>query len=266
MALLIAECFKKTIRQNIYLSHVCFPPDMNVEEQLLYQRDKLRNTEEFLLSEANRILKQDLFAEKNILENLKQYNKSVEVINEEDITQDSIFSLSEIKQTAVIYRLKFLESKLYKPEIPYEAILKIKYLDETFYKNLKNFYVLSAPKSFIDKRNKDETLLFVKTNYDNYALVYHWGKKINNKRKLKFWPMRSFENLFSTVIVITLILTLSLPTFVITLDVKATYWSGYRVAAFFHLLIFNLGVTAFITFAFSKNFSSSIWNSEKDFG
>ena len=239
---------------------------MTVEEQLIHQRKKSRSTDEHVLSEAQRILKQDLFAENKILENLKQYNKNVEVINEEDIFEKTIFSVSEIKQTAVLYRLKFLESKLYKPEIPYEAVLKIKHLNQNFGKDLQHFYILAVSKSFVDKENKSEAFLFSKTNYDNYALIHRWGEKLKAHRKLKFWALRNFENLMFTVALITLIVTLSLPTRLITLDPKADYWSGFRGAAFFHLFIFNMGVTAFIAFTFSKNFSSSIWNRERDFG
>lgn len=239
---------------------------MSVEKQLAYERQKLRNTQEHLLLEAKRILKQDLFAENKILENLKQYVKTIELIDEEDVLEETIFSIDEIKQTAISYRLKFLESKLYKSEIPYEAILKIKQHNKDFYKDLNHFYILSVPKSFTNSGNKSETFLFSKTNYDNYALIHSWGEKLKTSRQLKFWALRNFENLLFTVAFITLIITLSLPTWLITLDPKATYWSGFRGAAFFHLFIFNMGVVAFITFSFSKNFSSSIWNREKDFG
>ena len=53
-------------------------------------------------------------------------------------------------------------------------------------------------------------------------------------------PLKNFENLFKTVLLYTLIVTLIIPTPLITLDSEATYWSGYRAAAFMHLLIFRL--------------------------
>jgi len=68
-----------------------------------------------------------------------------------------------------------------------------------------------------------------------------------------------------TIILVTFIITMSLPINLITLDPSADYWSGYRAAAFFHLLIFNVGVVVYTTFAFSKNFSSTIWNRDRDF-
>jgi hypothetical protein len=238
-------------------------PDISTELERL--RYKTRSEEDKLISEATRILKKDLFAESNILENLKQYNKAVEVVDEEDVDSHYIYTASELKKIAVLYRLKFLESKVYKPGIPYEAILKIKYLNGLFKKEIRLFSILSLSVSFTDKASGVSALLFAKTNYDNYYLVHSWGSKVSWWRSLKFWPLRNFENLFVSILTATLIITLSLPTRLISLDPKAEYWSGYRAAAFFHLLIFNMGVTAYFTFAFSKNFSSTTWNSEKDF-
>lgn len=218
-----------------------------------------------LVREARRILKQDLFANKKILENLRQYNKISEVLDEESLDPNLVFKIEDIRHLAIKHRFKFLESKLYKPEIPYEAVLRIKYLNDTFHKEIRHFRILSQPGSFTDVTQDHESLLFAKTNYDNYYLVHSWGKKPKWYRQYQFWPLKKFESLVITLLTVTLIIALVLPTSLITLDAKATYWSGYRAAAFFHLLIFNLGVTAYITFAFSKNFSSSIWNRYKDF-
>lgn len=239
--------------------------DVDIKQQLILLRNKSRKEEDRLISEANRILKKDLFAEEKILANLKQYNRSFEKLDEEDLDPALVFTPAEIRRVSIYYRLKFLDSKFFKPEIPYEAILKIKVLNGEFHKEIKSFKVLTPHESFMDKNTKLEAILFAKTNYDNYYLIHKWGNELKWYRKLVFWPLRNFENLILTVLTFTLILAVSLPTHLITLDKKADYWSGYRAAAFFHLLIFNLGVTAYITFAFAKNFSSSVWNRYKDF-
>jgi hypothetical protein len=239
--------------------------EVDIKRQLAQSREKNRKGGEMLLNEAQRILQQDLFTEEKILANLKQYNRAHEVLDEEALDDNLIFTLAEIKQVCVLYRLKFLESKVFKPEIPYEAVLRIKGLNEQFAKSIKEFRMLAMPESFAKQQAGGDALLFAKTNYGNYYLIHRWGKALPWHRKINYWPLRYFENLFLTVIAFTLILTLSLPIGLITLDPKADYWSGYRAAAFFHLLIFNMGVTAYVTFSFSKNFSSSIWNRERDF-
>jgi hypothetical protein len=218
-----------------------------------------------LMRETHRILRKDLFTEQKILENLKDYNKTFEVIDEEDVDPSLIFTTRDIKTLSVRQRLKFLESKHYKADIPYEAILRIKELNTRYGKELKVFRVLSPPESFRGKAGNWPAALFVKTNYDNFYFIHSWGGTLSRLRALLYWPLRNFETLVATICAVTLLITLVLPTRLITLDSHALYWSGYRAAAFFHLLIFNLGVTAYITFAFSRNFSSTVWNRVRDF-
>jgi hypothetical protein len=238
---------------------------LDVKSQLSRLRKKSRSAEDALISEARRILNNDLFTEKKILTNLKEYNRSFGILDEEDLDPTLVFSLEEIRQVAVMYRLKFLGSNFYRNEIPYEAVLKIKELNSKFNKEIKLFSVLSHPTAFTGNGKDGESLLFARTNHDTYYLVHRWGKKFSPFRKLVNFPLRNFETLILTVVTLTVIITAVLPTKFITLDAKATYWCGYRAAAFFHLLIFNLGVTCYITFAFTKNFSSSVWNKVKDF-
>jgi len=237
----------------------------DIKDQLLKLSGRSRAGGEELVTEARRILQQDLFSEQKILENLVKYNRSSELADEESIDKNQVFTLTEIRQVCIHYRLKFLDSKSFKAELPYEAILKIKHHNLKYSKDLKEFKILAPPQPFSQKNSREGGLLFAKTNYDNFYLIHEWGSGLKWNRKLKYWPLRQFENLFLSLILVTLVITLSLPTWLITLDAKAEYWSGYRAAAFFHLLIFNTGVTAYITFTFAKNFSSSVWNREQDF-
>jgi len=228
-------------------------------------RSALRTQEEQLLHETKRILSNDLFSDQKILENLGRYNSSFTVITEEEADHENLFTLNEIKRVAINHRLKFLEAKHYKPEIPYEAISKIKQLNKHQGKELKEFRVLSRFSAFSKTGTVAQSALFVKTNHDNYYLIHRWGGELPWYRKLLCWPFRSFETLAIAVIVYTLALTLALPTWAITLDSKATYWSGYRGGVFFHLLIFNSAFTTLIFSAFARNFSGVLWARKNNF-
>jgi hypothetical protein len=238
---------------------------IDVIDALARTRARSRRAEDELVSEARRILHNDLFTDKKILSNLREYRDTFDVLDEENLDPSMVFTLAEIKEVAVNYRMKFLDSQLYRQDMPYAALMKIKQLNREHRKELRGFKLLSCPQSFRQGGCDKASLLFARTSYGNYYLLLRWGKKIEASRSLLYWPLRRFENLLMTVLTFTLCLTLSLPTWLITLDAKAEYWSGYRAAAFFHLLIFNLGFTAYITFAFSRNFSSSVWNRKKDF-
>jgi len=239
--------------------------EADLKYELTHLRRKTRGVQDALVIEANRILKDDLFADKKILQNLEQYKRSFEALDEESLESENIFTGDEIKRIAVLYRLKFLEGRLYKPEIPYEGELRISHLNGKFHKEVKEFKILAPYESFVEATQGKHALLFVKTNYENYYLVHKWGAPLKKSRKLAVFPLRNFEILVATVAIITLILAISLPTRLITLDRTAEYWSGYRAAAFFHLLIFNFGVTVYFTFTFAKNLSSTVWNRYRDF-
>lgn len=235
--------------------------DISLINELTRQKSKLRKHEDVILDEVNRLLNANLLSEKNILNNLKFYNKTFELLDEEVLDKDRIFKLNEIKVTCTKFRLRFIDSQFYRGEIPYEAILKIKELNETGHKDLKGFKILGSRKTFLLKEKNPSLALFAPTVNGNYYHIHSWGAPIKWYKKWLAWPFQSFENLFITVALFTLIITLLLPVRLITLDREAPYWCGYRIATFFHLLIFNSGVTVYFTFAFNKNFSKSIWNS-----
>lgn len=238
---------------------------VDLGKSLKHVRAKHLSNEDKLLLQAQSFLKEDLYSEKKILEHLSQYNRTFEDLDENLIDNEDLFHPSEIKKMAVTYRLKFLETKYFKPEIPFEAIVKIKHLHYLNKKEIRTFRILAPTENFSDKNSQASSLLFAKTNNENYFLVHQWGKDLSWFRKIAYLPLRKFENLVTTVFLFTLLLTLSLPTPLITLDDTAQYWSGYRAAAFFHLLIFNFGVTVYFTFTLAKNFSTAIWNQYKDF-
>ncbi len=239
---------------------------VDITGELSKLKSKTRSKEDDLITEANRILSNDLFSEKKILNNLKHYNTSFELVDEEDVDSSMIFKISEIKKIALQYRLKFIDSQYFKDEIPYEAILKIKHINLKYHKDLKGFKILAPLEAFKKDGLKQPAILLAPTNLGNYYIIHKWGNDFKWHRKLFSWPLKNFDHLFGAVLIYNLIVTLCIPTSLITLDATATYWCGYRAAAFMHLLIFHCGVTAYITFAFGKNLSSITWNHYRDFG
>ncbi|MGZ3884497.1 MAG: hypothetical protein ACXVP0_09545 [Bacteroidia bacterium] len=236
---------------------------INIQNELVRQRRRSLKKSDAVLDEVHKILKADLFKEHNILNNLKSYNKSFELLNEEGLDTNFVFKKEDIKAVAVNYRLRFLDSQVFEGDIPYEAILKIKHLNSEQGKDLRGFKILAQPYAFKDKTAKSELTLFAPTVYGNYYLVHKWGEDMKWYKKLTTFPMRRFETLFPSLLLLTLVTVLLVPTRQLTLDREATYWCGYRIAAFFHLLIFYSGFTVYMLFGFNKPFSNSIWESDR---
>ncbi len=241
---------------------------VSVPDELLKKKIKTTREEDLVISEVYTILNQDLVSETKVLNNLQHYKKRFEVLNENDLDVFHVYDNKTIKSIAIEYRLKFLDSKCFKGEIPYEAVLKIKDLNARHKKELKHFKILATEDQFrqnITELKSLSLLLFAPTDLGNYYLVHKWGQELPWHRKISSWPMRRFETLFASIAIISLLLAVSLPTRLIWLPQNADYWGTYRIGAFFHILIFNMGVTAYITFAFGKNFSSNNWKQLQDF-
>lgn len=235
----------------------------NINRILSSTKRRIHRHEDKLLEEARQLLIAEKFSEKHILQNLKSYNRSFELVNEEESREEDLFRIEEIKKVCTNYRLKFLDSQLYPGEIPYEALLKIKDINKVQRKDIKHFKILAPVEDFKDTAKVQDTLLFAKTVYGNYCLIHQWGTPLKASRKWKYWPFRSFENLLICVLLVTLLITLAIPTRRLTTDIKADYLSMYRIAAFFHILILNGGFTIYLTVAFRLKFSGATWDETK---
>ena len=231
---------------------------LDIEQELVNEKNPLTKEEQLLL-EAKQVLIQSRLTEKNILDNLNFYKSSFEFLDEEDIDVKKIFSIHQIKSTAIKLRLRFLPSQAFEGEIPYEAVLKIKELNSIHRKELKHFKILST-KEFFSSGSKDQSMLFAQTLFGNYYHLHSWGNTYKGNRKIKMYPLRKFESFAVCILLITLIECLILPTRFLTTDWRATYFSLYRAAAYFHLLILNAGFLVFLMFGFHCNFSEQIWD------
>lgn len=238
----------------------------DIKEELF----KLKSTgtiapEDELILEVNKILAQSIYKEKNILKNLKNYQKTFEVLDEDALEEELIYTQDELKQICINLRLKFLDSQNYPFDIPYEAISKINSLNKAQGKNIDGFKIMSTANAFKKPGKKNNFALFAPTILGNYYLIHSWGHRFKWYQKILAFPLRNFETLALTIIIWTALVTLSLPTFLITLDRTADYWSGYRAGTFFHLLIFFSGIAAYILVGFNKQFSGSVWKDECEF-
>jgi hypothetical protein len=225
------------------------------------ERKRIRSEADALMDDVKRILISDQYSEKKILENIQSYNKSYEVLNEEGLDPNRIFNIKEIQNIAIHYRLRFLDSQTYKGNIPSEALHEIKAVSKEQGKDLRQFKIL-APISFFKLKDKidADAILFTVTDLGNYYLLFTWAYPTKWHRKISSYPLRNFENMFLCIIAVTLLLTLSFPTKWIAMDKDAEYFSMYRIATFFHMLIFDSAIAAFVLFGFYSNFSVSQWN------
>ncbi|CAL2079971.1 hypothetical protein [Tenacibaculum sp. 190524A02b] len=200
----------------------------------------------------------------NQYQNIKnRLEKNSQVINNELLKQklevDSIFHINQIQKICIDYRLRFLDTHLFKGEFPIEAITKIRQLEKDHQITLKGFKII-APSKLFKLKKADDPLLFVPIRNDYYYLIHQWGKDLHPLRKLKYWSVKNIENLALTLFIISSILTLI--TYPIFFRDKATF--VYILLLFMFYLKGAIGWALFYGISSGKNFSKYAWNSKYD--
>jgi len=215
-----------------------------------------------------------LFKPTNIAEKLKDANKSnasfMETVNHlisiptgvnnfdlDKLATANIFHIDNIKNTCIDYRLRFLDLKYFKNDLPQEAFDKIARLEAVHGTTLSGFKIM-APSKLFRLKNTDDPLLFVPIGNDYFYLIHQWGDDLNPFRKLFMWPFKNIWNLMVLIMGISWIATSLTPMAIFS---KTTSWSTYWMVYFFMFKAIA-SIVLFYGFALGKNFNPAIWNSK----
>ena len=103
----------------------------HIPEKILNFRNK-RISQENLMEQVRKVFEEENQKERLILDSLND-DSEVEESNDFDfdlLEGANIYHLSDIERICIDYRLRFLNSALFKGELPYDAISKIKDLEK----------------------------------------------------------------------------------------------------------------------------------------
>jgi len=169
----------------------------------------------------------------------------------------NIFHIDNIKNTCIDYRLRFLDLKYFKNDLPQEAFDKIARLEAVHGTTLSGFKIM-APSKLFRLKNTDDPLLFVPIGNDYFYLIHQWGDDLSPFRKLFMWPFKNIWNLLVLIMGISWIATSLTPMAIFS---KTTSWSTYWMVYFFMFKAIA-SIVLFYGFALGKNFNPAIWNSK----
>lgn len=233
-------------------------PKTNIKDKL----NRVRNKE---LGNSNKTL-EDVY---KILADVTKGRERIETVltngpstptnnfNIDALKSDQVFHIDQIKKICIDYRLRFLDSKYFKGEIPEEAITKIKELEKLHDIELKGFKII-APSKLFKLEDKDDPLLFAPIGNGYFYLIHQWGNDLNSLRKILMWPFKNIINLSVLVMFISYLATLMVPEGLFSKSsTSAEFWIIY-----FFMFKSIASVTIFYGFALGKNFNSAIWNSK----
>lgn len=236
-------------------------PRTNLEEKLVKTRNKAQNQHNFL-EEIQAIFRETAEKDQYIKEALQGTSNQKNPRNSfifDSLEKDKIFHINDIEKICIAYRLRFLKSSFYKEDIPYEAITKIRNLEEEHQTKLNGFKIIAPAKAF-QLKNADDPLLFAPMGNNYYYLIHKWGRDLHPLRKISMWPFKKLENFVFSLFLLSLLLTFLLPVHYFT-NSETNITSHFCLMLFF-VFKWISGLAIFYGFKKGKSFSESNWKSE----
>ena len=169
----------------------------------------------------------------------------------------NIFHKDTIKKICVRYRLRFLDSNLFKGEYPKNITRIITDLESKHDTSLSNFKIM-APSKLFKIKSPDDPILFVPIGNDYFYLVHKWGKEFNKLRKLMVLPFKNIDNLTIFSILVSIFFAL------IGKLVMPSLTSSEVFILFLFLVKGFIFIFFYMFFLTRRNFSESNWNSKFD--
>ena len=229
--------------------------DLNLQNTLRKDRDK------HISSEDLKYMIQAIFDQKEAIKsrvksNLETPNNSyVNTLTFDALDFDKIFHIDSIKKLCINYRLRFLDTHLFKGEYPKELYSIIPNLENDHKIQLKDFKIM-APSKLFRLKTKEDPLLFVPIGNGYYYLVHKWGDDLKSYRKILVWPFKNINTLIFTSIILSLLST----------AIGSALFNDFSDTQLLVIFIFNIKTFVFVTFyllfMMRKNFNESIWNSK----
>ena len=225
-------------------------------DALLESRKKVI-TQTQLLDEVKAILNQNEIERSLINETLLEESSTNANEFEFDLLEtDCIFHINQIKKVSIEYRLRFLDSNLFKNEIPEEAISKIHSLEKAHQTKLSGYKIMAPSKAF-NLKIYDDPLLFAPIGNDYYYLIHKWGNDLAWYKRLIVLPIKSISNFIVFCLIISLVGTYLTPSNSLSKSVEFA-----PIIIFLFMFKSLVGTIGYYFFMMGKNFNDVIWNRE----
>lgn len=226
-------------------------------EELLVEKNK-----EISSDKLSSLLKDIWLKEDSIKDQIKKtlFKKNDSNFNKlkfDKMESKNIFHKNIIKKICVRYRLRFLDSKLFKGDYPENITSIISDLERKHETQLDNFMIM-APSKLFKVKSPDDPILFVPIGNDYYYLIHKWGKEFNQIRKLLVLPFKNIDNLTIFSVLVSVFFALLGKLIIPSLTLSEVFILFLFLVKGFIFIFF------YLFFLTRRNFSESIWNSKYD--
>ena len=228
----------------------------DIREKLILERVKAGITSEQLAS-VGKLLAVNETKRTEIRKKLSSKNHNTENAFIFDLLEtENIFHIEQIKAICISYRLRFLDSHLYKVPFPEEVITKISHLEKRHHTVLSGFKLMAPSKVFQLKKYNDP-ILFAPIGNDYYYLIHKWGDDLQPLRKWLVLPFKTMSHLLIFFVLISLLISILLPEKFYGIEMNGTM----KLVSFLFLFKYCCAVGLYYGVAKGKNFNINIWNS-----
>ena len=226
---------------------------VNLFEELLIERGKEVSSKELMLSLQKIWSTNDKIGNELQQKNSESYNNLIF----KKMETKNIFHKDTIKKICVRYRLRFLDSNLFKGDYPNNITNIISELEKKHETKLSNFMIM-APSKLFKIKSPDDPVLFIPIGNSYYYLIHKWGKEFNFLRKLIVLPFKNIDNLTIFSILVSVIFALIGKLIIPSLTLSEVFILFLFLVKGFIFIFF------YMFFLTRRNFSESIWNSKYD--
>jgi len=243
-----------------------FNKKVNLLEELKLSRKEFVTSDEILLNEVKEILKNELDKEKSIIHRLKHentINSDFYNINIDALESDRIYTVAEIKLICEKYRLRFLNSTMFKSDFPKEAIDSIKETEEKLGVKFDNYKVIAPESLFRLKDSLEDPILLANMGNGRYYFIHKWGNDLSANRAIKYYPLRNLSTLLISILSLSFFFTLIVPTsWIVKGTFMLEYEILYRVMFFVSCFVWMSAMLIYYGFVANKNLSENEWNNK----
>ena len=171
-----------------------------------------------------------------------------------------ILHFDAIRKHCIRYRLRFLHLSLFRSELPFEAIRKVRRIEEQMGQPLRGLMLIAGAGVFQLKDKNKDPMLLARLEDGRYALIHEWGKKPGFFRRVLVWPLRSFRHSLFTIVSTAFLTAFVFVPDSLILGPKDEHSFALRVVFFFYLLLALGGLSTLYGFSKVKSFNAEIWN------
>lgn len=213
-----------------------------------------------ILNEARSILNAEHKVEQHISRRITSAEKSHTSRSKlpRIIEPSKVFSAQVVERICTKYRLRFLDSELFKGEIPAEAVREVKRIEYLGGFSFSRFKIMAPEERFMLKDSTKDPILLAQLPNGKYYFIFQWGEDLKWHQALLKYPFRHMGTLGLTASSIGLIVATVVPA-----QFQASYAEFfYRFFMFSLTTCLVMTLTIITAIIYAKDFSENIWNSK----